>query len=89
MSAASTEALSRAYKALSKISDVADFLNSTPALISRCTPFLPLCFFVGTRFLLALNSIQFQLAADDSLDALTRALGALGKHFREAGTYRY
>lgn len=88
MSTASSEALSRAYGALSKLSNLAHFLNSTPDHISRCPPFLPLCFFVGTRFLLALNSINFQLSTDDSLNSLTRALGALSTHYREAGTYR-
>lgn len=89
VSTISTEALGRAHGALTEISDLAHFLNSNPRLISRCPPFLPLCFFIGTRFLLALNSVQFQFATDESLDTLTRALGALSVHYHEAGASRY
>lgn len=85
VSVVSEEALNRAHIAAVGLSNVAHFRNSSPDLTSHTSPFLPLFFFIGIRYLLAAKAFDSKIITDTTLDPLAAALESLAKQFPEAG----
>lgn len=81
----SEDALRRANKAVTELVKLARRCNSSPHLISHASPFLPLCFFVGARYLLAAQAFETRSFDGAALTGVTLALGGLSKLFPEAG----
>ena len=53
--------------------------------MAHANPFLPLCFFVGSRYLLVAKAFEMEPTDDSAFNAFTTALESLARVFPGAG----